>query len=425
MKKNENNKRPFFLRKYSKPIPELQVEDDENVREIVVERESGFNTIEVVVIIFVSILFGVVVGCVLGSSRTFGTVVSDDVQEIITTYEGIKKNYYGDLDKDELLDATISGMISVLDDPYSIFMNHSDTENFNETVDGEFVGIGVSVEWVDNQFKIIEVFNDSPAEGKIQVGDLLIKIDENVLSGLTLDKVSSLIAGKSGDTVKITVLRDGKEITMKIKRAVVEMPVVTGEVLDNNIGYIVIDSFASNSSDQFLKELKKLEKKKITSLIIDVRNNPGGRLGQVNEILELFLPKKTVLYQIETKGEKEKVYAKKSDCRDYPIVVLTNLDSASAAEILAASLQDNYKGATLVGTVTYGKGTIQKAYELSSGSSIKYTTQKWLTPKGNWINEKGVVPDVVVDQSEQYLLEPSRENDVQLQKAIEILKEES
>ena len=172
----------------------------------------------------------------------------------------------------------------------------------------------------------------------------------------------------------------------------------------------------------YSKKLKKLEEDNITSLVIDVRDNPGGKLGQVNKILEQFFNKKTVLYQIVTKDKTSKVKDDTSEKRDYPIVVLVNNGSASAAEILAASFQDNYKDVTVVGTVTYGKGTIQKAIELSSGASIKYTTQKWLTPKGKWINEKGVIPDEVIEQGDKYGAEPIYSNDVQLQKAVEILK---
>ena len=171
-----------------------------------------------------------------------------------------------------------------------------------------------------------------------------------------------------------------------------------------------------------LLNIETLEKKNIKSLIIDVRDNPGGRLGQVNNILDLFFDKKTILYQIETKSKKEKIYAKKANSKDIPVVVLVNYGSASAAEILASAFQEQYENATIIGEVTYGKGTIQKAFELSGGSSIKYTTQKWLTSKEKWINEIGVVPDLVIAQSKDYLEEPSIANDIQLQEAINLLK---
>ena len=254
-----------------------------------------------------------------------------------------------------------------------------------------------------------------------QIGNVRITFDKNV-EGLTLDEMSNLIKGKSGSKVSLTVLRGEEEVTVVAKRGVVEIPSVSSDILEESIGYIKIDSFSATTSDQFSKKLKSMEEKNISSLVIDVRDNPGGKLGQVNKILEKFFSKKTVLYQIVTKDKTTKVYDDTSDNRDYPVVVLVNNGSASAAEILAASFQDNYKDVTIVGTVTYGKGTIQKAIELSSGASIKYTTQKWLTPKGKWINEKGVIPDEIIEQGDKYGANPTYANDVQLQKAVEILK---
>lgn len=419
IKKTE--KKPFIKKKVRK---EEKVElDDENVREIVVERDNGFNTVEVIVIILISILFGLVIGYILSSTRTFGTKVSDEASEIVETYDTILENYYDTVDPSELADAAISGMIGVLDDPYSIFMNSDDTDSFLESVNGSFVGIGINVEWNNNQFKIISVFEDSPAaKAGLKVNDIIIKVDEKNVEGLTLDEMSSLIKGKSGSKVNLTVLRGEEEVKVTAKREVVEIPSVSSDILEESIGYIVIDSFSATTSEQFSKKLKGLEDEEIKSLIIDVRDNPGGKLGQVNKILSKFFDKKTVLYQIVTKDKTTKVTDDSSENRDYPIVILVNHGSASAAEILAASFQDNYKNVNIVGTVTYGKGTIQKAVELSSGSSIKYTTQKWLTPKGKWINEKGVIPDEVIEQGEKYGANPSYANDVQLQKAVELLK---
>ena len=420
-KSKKNEKKPFFWKKTRKVVE--KDEDIEDVREVVVERDKGFNTIEVMVIILISILFGVVVGCILSSGRTFGTAVSDEVAEIITTYDAILENYYEDIDASELADAAVSGMISILDDPYSVYMDSSDTDSFLESVNGSFVGIGVNVEWSDSTFKIIDVFENSPAEeAGLKENDIIIKIDGGEVKNLTLNDVSGLIKGESGTKVEITVLRGEEEVTVTAKRGVVEIPSVESSVIEENIGYISIDSFSATTSEQFSKQLKKLEDKNIESLIIDVRDNPGGKLGQVNKILDIFFNKKTILYKIVTKDKTTNIYADNSDKMDIPVVVLVNHESASASEILAACFQDNYKNATIVGSVTYGKGTIQKAVELSSGASIKYTTQKWLTPKGNWINEKGVIPDEVVSQSDDYSLNPTYENDLQLQKAVEVLK---
>ena len=420
-KSKKTEKKPSFFKKSRKVIE--KPEEDDNIREVIVERDNGFNTIEVIVIILISILFGVVVGCILSSSRTFGTAVSDEVAEIISTYDSILENYYEEVDASELADAAVSGMIGILDDPYSVYMDSSDTSSFLESVNGSFVGIGVTVEWSEDIFRIVEIIAGSPAEeAGLKENDIIVKIDNKEVSGLSLDELSGLIKGKSGSKVDVTVKRESGEVTVTAKRAVVEIPSVSGSIMDGNVGYISITTFSSNTSEQFIKELKDLEAKGIKSLIIDVRDNPGGKLGQVNKILDVFFNKKKVLYKIVAKDKTTNIYGDNSDKKDIPVAVLVNHESASAAEILAASFQDNYKNATIVGSVTYGKGTIQKAVELSSGASIKYTTQKWLTPKGKWINEIGIIPDEIVNQSDEYSLNPSYENDLQLQKAVEVLK---
>jgi len=162
--------------------------------------------------------------------------------------------------------------------------------------------------------------------------------------------------------------------------------------------------------------------KKVDSLIIDVRDNPGGHLKQTSQILDMFFKKNTVLYQVKTRKKTTKVKATTSTNRTYPIVVITDANSASASEIIAACFKDNYKNASIVGETTYGKGTVQKVVDLHSGSSVKYTTENWLTPKGDSINGVGVKPDVGVERSEQYVKESTRESDNQLKKAIEVIK---
>lgn len=379
------------------------------------QKNDKFNIVEVVVIIFISILFGAIVGFVLSSSRPFGTEVSSEVAEIINTYDNIVENYYGEVNEEELLNAAVSGMISTLDDPYSVFMDSMDTETFNETVDGTFIGIGITLEWNNGGFKVVDVINDSPAEKSgLKSNDYIVEIDGDSTADLNINDVSELI--KKKEKMYITVLRDDEKKVFKVKKGVIEIPSVVSKMLDNNIGYIFIESFASNTAFQFEEGLKELEKEEVKSLIIDVRDNPGGRLGQVNDILELFFGKKTVLYQIGNDKEIKKVYSTKKDKKNCPVVVLVNKGSASASEILAVSFQENYKQATIVGTDTFGKGTIQKAVELSSGASIKYTTQKWLTPKGNWIDGKGIIPDVIVEFGNDI------DDDKQLEKAIDILK---
>ena len=427
-----NRKFPFIKPNFKK-IP--QVEDDElvedDIREIVVEHKSGFNTIEVLIIIIISIAFGVVVGCSVTFFRQEyrGEKVSSSLQELIAVYNNILEDYYKNVDERDLVDAAVEGMLSSLDDPYSTYMDEENAATFNETVDGSYIGIGITIAMnADKKFYVVSVVEDSPAEkANIQVGDYLLKIDDQLLEGLNLSDVTSIIKKDEKTTLELTLERDGKEAVKEVKSATIDFISVTSDVyaLNNgNAGYISIGTFAANTFQQFKTELKKLEKKNINSLIIDVRSNPGGHLSQTKNILELFMKKNTILYQVQFKDDINKIKDNTKKSRTYPVVILVNSSSASAAEILAASFRDSYSDATLIGETTYGKGTVQTAYTLSDGTSVKYTTEKWLTPKGKWIDGKGVTPNRVVQLTEEYLTNPIPENDLQLQTALDFLEKE-
>jgi len=406
----------------------FDVNEEEKVREIIVEKKSGFNTIEVVIIMIISILFGGLLGSVLIYTKgiVFGNSVPGEMSELVSTYHMILDNYYDEVDKKELLDSAIKGMVEYLDDPYSVYMDEDASDSFNETVNGEYQGIGAQVTSKDGKITVYSVFENSPAEkAGLKKDDIILEISGKSVEGKTLSEVTTLLKGKKqGSKVKVKIDRSGKTKEITLSRGVVELPSVTSDVLTKNekkVGLLTVDVFAANTYKQFKNKLLDLEKNKdIDSLIIDVRGNPGGHLTQVTKILSLFLDKKKVLYQIENKGKKEPIYSESKESRKYDIVVLTNKSSASAAEILAAAMKESYGGKT-VGITTYGKGTVQKAFSLESGASIKYTTEKWLTPKGKSIDKKGVVPDVEVELSEEYLNNPSVDTDNQLQTALDII----
>ena len=429
---SRNRKFPFIKPNFKK-VPHVEedelVEDD--IREIVVEHKSGFNTIEVLIIIIISIAFGVVVGCSVTFFRQEyrGEKVSSSLQELIAVYNNILEDYYKNIDERDLVDAAVEGMLSSLDDPYSTYMDEENAATFNETVDGSYIGIGITIAMnADKKFYVVSVVDDSPAEkANIQVGDYLLKIGDQLLEGLNLSDVTSIIKKDEKTTLELTLERDGKEVVKEVKLATIDFISVTSDVyaLNNgNAGYISIGTFAANTFQQFKTELKKLEKKNINSLIIDVRSNPGGHLSQTKNILELFMKKNTILYQVQFKDDINKIKDNTKKSRSYPVVILINSSSASAAEILAASFRDSYSDATLIGETTYGKGTVQTAYTLSDGTSVKYTTEKWLTPKGKWIDGKGVSPNRVVQLTEEYLTNPIPENDLQLQTALDFLEKE-
>lgn len=405
----------------------IDPEDYEEIREIVVEKKSGFNTIEMVIIMIISILFGGLLGSAL--TYTKGLIGPNDVpaelEEVVSTYHTILDNYYDKVNKEELLDSAIKGMVDYLDDPYSVYMDEDASESFNETVNGEYRGIGAQVMQKDGKVVVHSVFANSPADkAGLRKDDVILFVAGKSVEGKSLSEITTILKGeKEGTKVKIKIERAGSQKELTLSRGTVELPSVSSKIMTKNnkqIGVLTVDVFAANTYKQFKSELLELEHKKIDGLIIDVRGNPGGHLNQVTKILSLFLNKKKVLYQIENKGKKEAVYAESRESRTYDVVVLTNKSSASAAEILAAAIKESYGGKT-VGITTYGKGTVQNAFSLESGASIKYTTEKWLTPKGKSIDKKGVAPDVSVELSDAYIENPSDDTDNQLQTALDVI----
>ena len=421
-KKNKNSKDKENLEEVN--VEEL---DDSNVREIIVERRSGFNFSEVIIIMIIAIMFGFLLGNIVNFVVFSDNSSSDkELDELVTTYDNIINNYYEDVDKEELIDAGIQGMINYLDDPYATYFSGEASEDFNQELAGNYEGIGVEVMLNNGIVSVSRVFDNSPAsKAGVKVGDVVIKVNDTDITGKSLTEVVSMISGEnSGNKSKLTVARNGEELSFELAKGTIEVPVVNSEIYENNgkkIGYIKIDLFSSKVYKQFNSALKNLEKNNIQGLVIDVRDNPGGYLSEVKNILCLFLDKKQVLYQLQTKNKTEKIYGtKKSIERDYPVSVIINDESASAAEILASAFKESYSS-RIVGINSYGKGTVQSASDLKSGDTIKYTVQKWLTPDGNWVNDKGVIP---TDRVETVLQEGETltyENDTMLQMALSIV----
>ena len=407
----------------------MKKKEDENIdstKEIVTIKKEGFNYPEMIIIMIISILFGFLIGNVVSFTKkeTTNTNVSSELKEFVNTYNDIVNNYYDKVNKEELIDAGIKGMINYLDDPYATYFDGTSSTNFNQTLEGNYEGVGIEVTLDNNKVKITKVFADTPAKkAGIKVGDYITKVNGESVEGKSLSDVVSLIKNAKNKEVEITITRDNQEKTMKVTRTTVDMPYTSSKVYEENgkkIGYLKIEMFSNNITKQVKKELESLKKKNIDKLVIDVRDNPGGYLTQVTEILSLFMTKKDVIYQLQTKNNKEKVYGTSSKATySYPVVVLINENSASASEILASAFKETYN-AEIVGVNSYGKGTVQKTGDLNNGDTIKYTVQKWLTPKGNWINEKGVTPtkEVKLELKENEIL--TEDNDNQLKAAIEL-----
>lgn len=404
----------------------IEDENIDNVKEIVTIQKEGFSYPEMVIIMIIAILFGFLIGNVVSFSKKDGSSssVPSDLKEFVATYNDIVNNYYTSVNKEELIDAGIKGMINYLDDPYATYFDGTNSTTFNQTLEGNYEGIGVEVTNDNNKVKVSKVFDDTPAKkAGIKVGDYITKVNGESTEGKTLSEVVSSIKNAKSKEVEITITRDNQEKVLKVTRATVDMPYTSSKVYEQNgkkIGYLKIEMFSNNIGKQVKKELTSLEKQKIDKLVIDVRDNPGGYLTQVTDILSLFMTKKDVIYQLQTKDKKQKVYGTSSKVTyKYPVTVIINENSASASEILASAFKETY-GAEVVGVNSYGKGTVQKTGDLRNGDTIKYTVQKWLTPKGTWINEKGVTPtkEVKLELADGETL--TEDNDTQLKAAIEL-----
>ena len=388
--------------------------------------DSKFSIFEVIIIIFISIIFGVIIGylIILNRSPIKELKSESKISELVGTYYNIKDNYYKKVDDDILIDSAIKGMIDSLDDEYSDFMNDYNTLEFNKSIDGYYKGIGITISQDGDYFKIVDVIDDGPGDiAGLKKDDIILEINNNEINSNSILKFSELISNNSNSKVNLKLSRNDEILDIEVKLDTIQLPIVTYDsfnINDKLVGYIKISSFSSNSYTQFKRYLEKLEKKKIKSLIIDVRNNPGGQLKQTKEILSLFFNKKTVLYQVKSSKSTKKVYSLSNDKRSYPVVLLVNERSASASEILVSCFMENYKNSYVIGTNTYGKGTIQKTVYLTTGSSIKYTSNKWMTSNGLDINKKGIKPDLVIEQplDSTFIID----NDLQLRAALERLK---
>ncbi len=392
------------------------------------KEKEKYSAREVIIVMLFSIGIGFLMclGCINLITGKNYLRVTKDLSKVVDTYYAIVDNYYGNLDKKALVDGAVEGMISKVGDTFTSYTDTNDTENFNETIKGSYEGIGCSIaKYNDGQIKVIEVFPDSPAEkAGLSVGDRIIKVDDEDYTDKESTDISNYVKNSGKDKVVLTVERDNKEIDITINLSKVEIPYVTSKVLEKNnkkIGYIAISLFSSNSYKQFKSNLDKVEKENIDGLIIDVRGNSGGYLSSVTDISSLFLEKGKVIYQLEDSTGTIKKKDTTKEKRTYPVAVLIDSSSASASEILASAIKESYDGGLVVGTKSYGKGTVQETKKLLDGSMIKYTTQKWLTPDGNFINEKGVTPTNEVTLNEEYYNNPTIENDNQINEALNLL----
>lgn len=337
---------------------------------------------------------------------------TNELKKVSQAYELILKRYIEDVDEDELVEGAIQGMLSKLEDPYSVYMDKETAKQFSQTLESTFEGIGAEVSSVDGKIIIVSPFKGSPAEkAGIKPNDEILKVDNESVAGLDLYEATLKIRGKKGTKVKLEIMREGmtKPLTVEIKRDEIPLETVNAELKKQNgknIGYIEITTFSEDTADDFKEELKAFEKKKIDGLILDVRGNPGGLLTSVEAILRELVTDQKPYVQIEQRnGEKLRYFSNMKKKKDYEIAILIDKGSASASEILAGALKET-EGYPLIGEKTFGKGTVQQAVPMGDGSNIKLTLFKWLTPDGNWIHKKGIKPTVEVSQPSMYRTHP-------------------
>ena len=314
----------------------------------------------------------------------------------------INKEYVEEVDQSDTMDAAINGVLQSLD-PYSSYMSPKNLEEMQTETRGEFGGLGIEVGMEAGVVKVISPLDNSPAEREgVKAGDYIVKINDTQVQGKTLNEAVDLMRGPVGSTLEITVRRIGlrKSLVFNITREIIQVASVKSEVLDEKIGYIRLTSFNENSDDQIKKKIKEFKKnKKIEGYILDLRNNPGGLLGQAIKISDFFLDDGEI---VSTKGRKknenQKWFAREGDIiNGKALIVLINKGSASASEIVAGALKD-HKRAVLVGEKSYGKGSVQSIIPLKNRGAIRLTISKYYLPSGKSISEVGVTPDITVEE---------------------------
>lgn len=344
-----------------------------------------------------------------------------EVQEIIETY------FIDDYDEDTLADGAASGMVDATGDEWSYYLSADEVAAYEESMANAYVGVGITIteDAEAGGMRVEEVAAGGPAEeAGIRAGDLLLAVEGEDVLPLGIDGTRNLVRGEEGTHVNMHFSRNGTEYDVSVERRSIETPVVTGELLDENIGYIKIDNFDERSAAETIAFVKDLIGQGAEALLFDVRFNPGGYADELVKVLDYLLPEGDLFRSVDYAG-REEVDTSDASCVELPMAVLVNEDSYSAAEFFAAALQE-YEWATIVGSQTYGKGNFQTAFYLSDGSMVNLSIGKYYTPGGKSLSERGVTPDVVVDlDDEQYALlyynALEQADDPQFQAAIDTL----
>lgn len=337
-------------------------------------------------------------------SNSESNLTTEEIQKIQSAFSTIMGDYVEDVDRDAVVDGAITGMTEVLGDPYSQYLMDQSAQQLDETIEGAFEGIGAEIIEAEDYIQIVSPIKGSPAEeAGLQANDLITAVDGQSIQGYTASEAVELIRGEAGTDVVLTIQRGESTSDVTVTRDTVPIQTVYYEVLADNstTGLIQITSFSTPTYDELVAAIEDLRKQGVDQFVLDVRGNPGGLLTSALQIANMFLEDGDTIMQVQEKEGEPFVYkASDADYGDFQVdedvVVLVDQGSASASEILAAALQES-AGIPVVGSQTFGKGTVQNVFDLESDAELKITIAKWLTPTGNWINESGITPDVVAE----------------------------
>ena len=386
----------------------------------------GFNIVEVVIIIIISSAISIIATGVITtnnnstkSGTSYSELLNDEkIRSFLDTYTSVINNYYGEVDKDKVIDSAIDGMMDYLGDKYSMYLDDYNTEILNDKLQGTYKGIGVSIS-EDNT--ISDVFEDSPAASAgLKEGDKIIEVNGKDVKDKKSTEVIEII-NEDQNNIKLKILRGNEEKEFDLKMSDVLRPTIASGIIDfqdKKVGYLYIESFSVSLTNQVKKALDKFDKESINGLIIDLRKNTGGYLTVAQTTSNLFLEKNELIYSLETKKGNVSIYDESDEHKTYPIVVVVDEVTASAAEILTASLKDSY-GAKVVGKKTYGKGLVQQTQDLNDGSMVKYSTAKWLRPNGECVEGNGIEPDFKIEDDTK--ADNKTTDNIYIDKALEVL----
>ncbi len=329
----------------------------------------------------------------------------------------VKTQYLSPVDNDTLMEGSIKGIVQSLNDPYSSYLEPSTYKQLKEQIKGSFGGLGVLVGMKENQLTVARTYKGTPAyRAGIQPGDIILKIDNQDVSGIDMDTALHLLRGQVGTELTLTILRANiaSPFNVPLTREEITVPTVEGQIVKGDIAHIIISQFTEQTPQELEENIERLNKQGMKSVVLDLRGNPGGELTSAVKAAGYFVPAGPVVY-IDYRAGNQEEYLAEGNNLGLPLVVLINEHSASAAEILAGAVKDTQAG-TIVGQRSYGKGVVQMVFELGNGAGLKLTTARYLTPNKQDINKKGIEPDIIVEQT----LEGP---DVQLQRAVELIEQ--